>query len=273
MLHNEQLLKQKIINFGISSDATDVYLALIKSGPVGIMELCRHIGLGRNVVYKHLAELTETGLVSIAEKSFGKQYSAKQGSAFEALLASKEAKLSSMRSNLEHVTQGLLALAGEEKATSKIVHFEGIDGLEQVNWNLTKASKEFRVYEQSHIDEYLDQSFARKLRQRYTERGLVSYDLTNRKKVDVYTDAASDTYWLSNSYYRYISPKILEIQFELYTYDNVVTLLDYGSTEPHCIEIHNDRLATMQRQIFDLIWAQARPMVHDSKTKQRVLKK
>lgn len=262
MYSNHKIIED-LAAFGISPEAALLYIELVSLGQVGVMELTRKSGIGRNVVYKLLDELTKHGLVSVAEKSYGKVYRAKQGEAFEAIIESRSAQVESMRSKLEGVAQGLLALSGEAKASSKIVHFEGLEGLEQVNWNLTKATKEFRVYEQSHVDEYLSPSFAKKLRVRYAERNLTSYDLTNKKKIDSYTDQESQSYWQHNAHYRYIHPRQLAIHFEMYIYDDVTTLLDYHSDKPHCIEIHNQALASMQKQIFDIVWKQASPMQHN----------
>lgn len=272
-IYSEQNLMEKIRAFGISKKSIETYISLVKLGQCGVMELSRHTNLGRNVLYKHLDELSKWNLISVSEKSHGKVYSAKQGAAFEALLASREAEISDMRSNIESITDGLLAMAGETRSASRIIHYEGRDGLEQVNWNMTKAQKEYRVYEQSHVDQYLHREFARKLRERYMQRNLISFDLTNQKEVKPYPDPQQFDYWIANAHYAYINPKHLAIGFEMYIYDDVLVLLDYSSDLPHCIEIHNQMLASMQKQIFDLAWNIAKILQFNKETNSKIIQK
>ena len=255
-----QKLIDQISDFGVSNAAARIYVLLVIHGPMGIMDLVRHSGQGRNVVYKIVDKLVAAQLVSVAEKSFGKQYTAVQGTAFDAIVARKESQARQLRVSIDEIAHGLLALSGETHSTSKIIHFEGRDGLMQVNWNLTNAKKEFRVYEQSHMDEYMNERFARKVRDQFMAKGIASYELTNRKKIPPLLGMEETDHWKKNVHYRYVEPKVLKIQFEMYIYDNVVTLLDYNGEMPHCIEIHNDRLAHMQRQIFDIVWKQAKEM-------------
>ena len=37
-------------------------------------------------------------------------------------------------------------------------------------------------------------------------------------------------------------------------------MLDYSNNELTAIEIHNDRLANLQRQLFEYVWKDAKPM-------------
>jgi sugar-specific transcriptional regulator TrmB len=268
---NSDEIIQKITDFDISTAAAIIYLELTKSGPQGIMELTKRVKLGRNVVYRLLDELQESQLVSIAHKTFGKEYTALQATAFETILADRELQVQKLKSSLTTLATSLESLAGDRHPESKIVHFEGKDGLKQVNWNLTKAKGEFRVYEQSHVDEYLDKDFSDRLHQKYIENGLVSYDLTNRTSIRGFSGKHDREYWQSHSHYRYISPDVLDIQFEMYMYNDVVTLLDYTSKTPHSIEIHNAKLAKMQKQIYDAVWSQAQEMKIDPSTGSRCI--
>lgn len=261
----------EVMRFGASEQAARVYLALVQYGPQGIVSLTKLSGYGRNVVYRLVEELSVLQLISILEKSWGKEYAAHSSNAFEAIIARKEAEAADLRLSLESTVAALTTLGAGNSTPSKVVHFEGLNGLKQVNWNLTKAEGEFRVYEQSHLDEYLDIAFVQKFRRRIMARKLITYDLKNKKTVKGYDDSQYQEYARVHSKMRYIDPTILEIQFEMYIYNNVVTLLDYVSDQPHCVEIHNMRLAQMQKQIYDAVWSQAQELVFDEETGGRKL--
>ncbi len=258
-----------IEGYGVSKAAANVYLSLFESGPVGIMELCRNLDLGRNVVYRLLDELEQKTLVSTIKKSFGSIYSARGTEAFEAIIATKEAEVATLKSTLPEIAHQLQQVSSNN--TQSIIHYGGVDGLKQVNWNLTKASGEYRVFEQMHLHEYLDKSFSKNMRRRYVEKGLVSYDLTNRSRVNNYFDDVDSDYWQTKAHYRHIEKQVLTIEHEMFIYDDTVTLLDYDKNKPEAIEIRNKRLALMQKQFFDALWAQAKEFVFDPATNDRIL--
>ena len=267
MNNKEKILKQLKL-FGLSNQASTLYLSLLSFGSCGIVELTRRLKMGRNVVYRLLDELEEKQLITISQKSFGKEYSAMHPEAFEGIINSRAAEVSQMESVLPGLALNLEAMIGKNKQ-SKIVHYEGVNGLKQVNYNLTKAKKEFRVFELEHLSDYLDKNFAEKLRRIWVNKKITSFDITNSKKIKAYTTDME--YWSKCSKYRYIDPKIFEIKFEMYIYNDVVTLLDYKCDTPHCVEIHNQSLADMQRQLFDTIWIQGKDMKFNKKTMERFI--
>ncbi len=270
MTKNKDILEieQKLANFGLNEETVRLYIGLLETGPQGIVAITRKLGIGRNVAYRLIEELQEKQLVSVAEKSFGKEYSALGPTALEGLIARREAQTAGMRASLDGVVAGLHALVGTDKKT-KIVHYEGIEGLKQVNWNLTKAKKEFRVFELSHVSDYLDKAFSEKVRHIWGEKKITSYDITNRKSLDRPTDELD--YWRNYSKYRYVEKSVLDIKFEMFVYNNVVTLVDYKTDKPQAVEIYNQYLADLQKQLFDAIWGQGKDMPLDPKTDKRSL--
>jgi len=266
MLQEDISLSGKLAIFGLNRETALLYMALLKMGPCGIVALTRRVSLGRNVVYRLLADLERAQLVSVARKSFGKEYAPVSPLVFEGMIARREAETSQMRGSLALLVSGLQALAHADQP-SKIVHYEGVEGLKQVNWNLTRAKKEFKVFELEPLSNYLDSGFAEKLRRIWVEKGITTYDITNRKSIVAYTSDLE--YWREYSKYRYIEPSVLAIKFEMFIYNDVVTLLDYKTDAPHAVEIYNQALADMQRQLFDAIWLQAHDMKIDPVTNRR----
>lgn len=262
---------RKMCGLGIGAKAAKLYVELLSNGPSGVVGLSRLIGSGRNVTYRLLDELHEHQLISISEKTFGKEYTAKQIEAFETIAADKESEATNFKHSLEDMANSLQTIAASSASNSRIVHFKGREGLKQVNWNLTKADNEYRVYEQSQLSDYLDIIFAQKVREKYLQKKLKSYDITNSKSVRYDYDEDFVNYLENYSQYGHIGSSLLDIQFEIYIYNDVVTLLDYSSRQPHCIEIHNRLLATMQKQIYDLTWSQAQPMKFDRQSASFIL--
>jgi hypothetical protein len=64
----------------------------------------------------------------------------------------------------------------------------------------------------------------------------------------------------SNTYFRHIDPQVLAINFEMFIYNDIVTLLDYKDEGFAAIEIHHPALNKMMKQLFDSMWNQAKPL-------------
>ena len=241
----------------IEPQTTGTYIELVKLGPSSALQLTRKLGTSRTQVYRQLEDLKTNGLVSAEKLSYGTLFRALQLSNIEGLIANKEAENSALRRNLGGMTAALQQIAGSAGPEASVQHYYGLAGLKQVNWNLTKAVKEFRVFEATHLSQHLDKAFARRCRERYIERGLTSYDLTNSTVV---TAKELEPFAPKRSHFRHIDPKVLSINFEVYIYNDIVTLVDYGPENQQAIEIHHPALSAMMKQLFDSMWNSANPL-------------
>ena len=241
----------------IEPEVTNVYIELVKRGYSSALQLAKITEISRTQIYRHLEILQARGLVSAEELSYGTLYRALPLENIEALIANREAENKSLRRNLDTMAQVLHALAGSAGPKATVQHFYGVPGLKQANWNMTKADKEFRVFEVAHISQHLDKAFARRCRERYIERELISYDLTNAKQVSA---ADLEPFNPERALFRHIDPQVLTINFEVYVYNDVVTLIDYSKEQQLALEIHHPSLHAMVRQLYDAMWAIATPM-------------
>lgn len=258
IMDEEKLLKKKVVGYlkqlAINEAQAEAYLYLLTHGAQTVLSLSRGLGGGRTKLYPLLEDMVAKQLVSVHERHYGTSYEALPPTTLEFLVAEKERKAEVLRSNLPAVTHALTQFQRNSPSTSKIVEYRGIDGLKQMNWNLTKADGEFRVFELESLAGHLGNHFAEKLRETWVEKHIKSYDLTNnsswnlRTKVDAYK---------SLSHARFIDPKLFTIQFETYIYNNCVALLNYDQNDIFGVEIYNNKLACQQRQLFDLLWSQA----------------
>jgi len=255
------IIQKYLGKLNIEPETTRVYIELTKLGPASALQLARVTGITRTQVYRHLESLQNLGLASAEKLSYGTLFRALPLENIEGHIANREAENAAIKRNLGSMSQVLQQLAGSDGSKASIQHYYGLAGLKQVNWNLTKANKEYRVFEVAHLSQHLDKAFARRCRERYMERGLVSYDLTNATKV---TAHEIEPYEPTRTNFRHIDPKILTINFEMYIYNDVVTLLDYKDEAFTAIEIHHPALNAMMKQLFDGMWQQAQPLTIES---------
>lgn len=251
------IVKQHLTTLGIDADAVTIYLELIRRGFSSALQLAKATGISRTQVYRCLEELTQKSLASAEQLNYGTLYRPLPIDNIEHLLVARESETAAVRNDLGMMTEALRAIAGGAGTPATVRHHYGIAGLKQANWNLTKADKEYRVFEAAHLDQHLDKEFARRHRERCIERNLISYDLTNDTVVRLQD---IEPIILEQSFVRHIDPGVLTINFEIYIYNDVVTLLDYRRGHELAIEMHHPILHGMMRQLFDAMWAQATPL-------------
>lgn len=242
---------------GIEPEATLAYLELTKLGPSSALQLAKATKISRTQIYRHLEELQAKGLVSAEQLSYGTLFRVLPLENLDILIAKREAETAAIKRNLSSMTELIQQLAGASGPKASVQHYYGLAGLKQVNWNLTKADKEFRVFESAHLSQHLDKAFVRRCRERFIERNITSYDLTNAASVKT---SELEPFDPERSYLRYIDPEILTINFETYIYNNTVTLIDYAKEQQLALEIHHPALKSMMQQLFDSMWAQATPL-------------
>jgi len=259
MVSTEQLkVVQKYLQvLGIEPEATLAYLELTKLGPSSALQLAKATNISRTQVYRHLEELQAKGLVSAEQLSYGTLFRTLSLENLEALIANREAETAAVKRNLGSMTGLMQQLAGASGPKATTQHYYGLAGLKQVNWNLTKADKEFRVFEVAHLSQHLDKAFARRCRERCMEQELISYDLTNATSV---TAEELEPFEPKRAFLRHIDPEVLRINFETYIYNDVVTLVDYSKEQQLALEIHHPGLKAMMQQLFDAMWATATPL-------------
>jgi len=249
------LIKKYLQKIGIAPEATTTYVALVQQGPSSALQLAKQTAISRTQIYRHLEALQKHGLVSVEQLSYGTLYRPLPIENIEGILADREAETAAIRRNLTAMAATLQALAGGSGPKATVQHYYGIAGIKQANWNITHANGEYRCFEAAHLSAHLDKAFARRHRERCIERQLVSYDLTNDLVVRA-TDI--EPFEPSRTFIRHIDPHVLRMSFEMVLYNDVVTLLDFEKLS--AVEINHPALSSMMRQLFDVMWAIAKPL-------------
>lgn len=247
-------VKPFLLELGLHEDQVDTYLYLLHLGSSSVLALAKAQGSGRTRLYPILESLVDLQLVKVDQKHYGTTYEALRPRALEFLVTKKETETKKLRDELSNVTAQLSNLSGSTLSKSKVVEYRGVDGLKQINFNLTKAHKEFFVYEGAHLDTYetMPKSFVDRMRKLYFDNKLTCHDLTNNKDWQ-----EVKTPFNPNGEYQkacYIDEKIFKIRTETYIYNNVVAYLGYEKDEPFGVEIYNQDLAEQQKQLFKILW-------------------
>lgn len=257
----DKSLTEKVVAYleqlGLNGEQALIYMHLLRTGSQSVLSLSRGLKTGRTKLYPLLEDLASKQLIAVHERHYGTTYEAQPPEVLEFLISEREQTVQTLRGNLKSITHALGELRVHSPATSKIIEYRGIDGIKQMNFNLTKAQSEFRVLELKSLSEHLGNHFTEKLRQTWAERGISSFDLTNNPHWSLKTKVEQ---YKQLSKARYIDSAVFTIEFETYIYNNCVALLSYEDDDIFGVEIYNDKLARQQIQLFDLLWSQSKPL-------------
>ncbi|GAB4283888.1 MAG: hypothetical protein Kow0081_0720 [Candidatus Dojkabacteria bacterium] len=252
-------LEKQLKQFGLSGEAVKLYLTLVKASPLTALELSRRLRIARTKVYRLLEKLISLGLVAEEIKGYGKKFVSTSPRRLLEIVHEKERETLLLKATAPTIVNQLHQLQNISNSNSKILHYQGIEGLKQVTWNTTKVEGVFRIYEYGpSMNNFLEKEFAEKIRREYSRNQSAEFkQLTNHEHITSFTEVKE---FVSQWRPRYIDRKILDIQIEIAIYNDVFVTYEYSSEDVFIVEIYNKQLAEVQKQIFDSIWKIAKPM-------------
>lgn len=244
--------------YGLSETEGIVYLYLLQNGYSSALTLSKKLKLARTKVYRLLEILKDKQLLETKVTSRGATFGAVHPQKFQQLIANQEQFVTSLKQTLPTLVTELTSLLPHALQTSKVLYYEGIEGLKQVSYNITRARKLLRVIEMDHLSEFMPLEFAEMVRRTLVENKVTIFDLTNQKSFKEYTNVTELIQKYSQC--RYIPPAKLKINYEVLIYNNVYATYSFKEKSIFCVEIYNEQLAEMQKQIFDFMWNTATPL-------------
>ncbi|MFA5828619.1 MAG: helix-turn-helix domain-containing protein [Candidatus Shapirobacteria bacterium] len=250
-----QLLKP----YGLDQEESNIYLYLLEKGSTSALGISRELGVARTKVYRILDRLIENGMVVSQVASSGFKFVASEPLKLQMELTRREGELVGLRKNLPDLVEMLETRSMAGVAGSKILYYRGQKGLSQVNWNLLNARGEFLSYEVATADAYIPQEEAEKLRKELVKRKIVIRTLTNKTLIEPFTKVVEmvENYWQV----RYIPKEIVDVRMDIFIYNNIMAVCHYlEKKDVFCMEMINEPMVEMQKQIFENLWSQAKIM-------------
>ncbi|OGH12636.1 MAG: hypothetical protein A2776_00885 [Candidatus Levybacteria bacterium RIFCSPHIGHO2_01_FULL_40_10] len=245
--------------YGLSQEEAKIYLVLIQKGFLSALSISREIRMGRTKVYRILDKLIAKRLAEQKVDDMGMKFGATDPTKFNQLIAEREHEVASLQENLPQLIENLEKISWRKHEKTKVLYYKGIEGLKQIAYNSTRADKELLTYEiVNDMSEFVGQKFAEEMRREFVKNKVFVREMTWNKKFEAYTEVTElvSKYWET----RYIDPKSFRMQSEALIYNDVYVIYNPLDKEVFGVEIYNADIANMQRQLFEYIWAQAKPL-------------
>jgi hypothetical protein len=247
-----------LTQFGVTEPEATIYLEILSGRGDTALALARSVKLARTKVYRLLDNLIAKGLVITRLGERGTRFSALPPNQLEILLSDREHELARLRQTLPTLESQLVEISNlkQDSKAPQVLYYHGIEGLKQVTYNSLRAKGELLSYELETMNSFLSRGWAEDFRKKFVANKIHIRTMVNSTKMAGWTDVTEmvKNYWEM----RHVSLVGKPFQFEILIYNDVYCMYRYTGEDIFCVEIHSAELADMQRQLFEIIWSNAK---------------
>ncbi len=138
--------------------------------------------------------------------------------------------------------------------------FKGIDGIRQMAWNILKTKTELLGFTYRPYVEVLGEKFFEEWKKEFDFRKIKFREIYSDEFVERSKALGLAEDLMVGDGSRYISEEVLKVTYQTDIYDEVVAMYNWYEGEVFGVEIHNEKIANFQRQLFELVWSKAIPV-------------
>lgn len=259
---NIALIKEFLGKLGFSEEEVKLYITLTQKGPLTLLEASRASGIERTKIYRMIDDLKEKKLLEEIPQYKRTVIKGAGLQTIELLVKEKELENKFLQNNAATFTHAVNVLT-KSLPENNVIYYRGVEGIRQMTWNMLRCKGLFRTYSCSFWNDILGDSFVDELNKELLARHFSVHDLYSDQYIEFKNQWMKEKggkpsgdwhFWHS----RYISEKIVKINQNIDIYNNVVSYYYWQGEETFGVEIYNQRIADMQKQIHDVLWKMAK---------------
>lgn len=253
----EKTVKEFLNRLGLTDDEARLYLVLNQSGPSTILNLSRQSGINRTKVYRIIESMQKEGIIEEIIDQYKKIIKAVSIETLELLIKEQESKSKYLRDTFPTVSNLIARQKLASQPGTKVLFYRGAQGIKQQVWNTLKTEGELLGYSYRPLSELIG---------KYYEEWYEEWIKRNLKMRDIYSDSYIEgkksvrqkidslDFKSKNIISRYIPSKILNITHQMDIYNEVVSIYHWYEGGVFGVEIYNEKVASMQKQLFEIVW-------------------
>jgi sugar-specific transcriptional regulator TrmB len=247
---------------GLDSETSSIYMCLVKNLELTPLQISRITEIDRAKVYRRLEEMVKKGLVFEVIDANRRIYKLGNPNRLTELYKEKESQMAVLSSGISDLVENVNArsIQGFNQPGTKVLFYRGFDSIKQQIWNTLKAEKEIVGYTHRSSLELMGKDFYEQWAVAFNEKGLSVRDIISKSYVDRYKDNPKMRYVLpeiKNDQTRVLLDDTLSVQVQMDIYDGVVSYYSWTHGDIFGVEIYNDEIFEMQRQLFEIAWMTA----------------
>ncbi len=253
-----KIITEFLHRLGRSDDEIHLYMALVEHGPCTLLELSRYCGMERTKLYRLVDSLADGGIIEEIPVYKKRTLKAVDFNAIELMVKQKQAEDEMLRNSIGAFSQAVVTLS-HKGAGVNVVYYRGVEGLRQMIWHVLRCKGLYRTYSYRFWNDIFGDAFTMRLNREFIERKFRVHDLYSdqylRYKKEwmrrVGKKPGGDWHFWDA---RYIPEKIVKINQNIDIYNDTVAYAYWDGEDRFGVEIQNQRVADMQKQIHDHLW-------------------
>ncbi|MEW5805453.1 MAG: helix-turn-helix domain-containing protein [Patescibacteria group bacterium] len=248
------------LNLDLNQDEASVYLSLLEQEVLSVLELARKTNIPRTNIYRILERLKNLGLVEEIIDQKRTLAKASNFSHLEWLIAERKQKAKNLELALPEIKNILKKQRSVKQGETKVVFYRGKNGIKQLLWNSLKT-KEVAGYAFLSYEDSTDKKFAQQFREERWRRKIKIRDLISdndkylsRKNLLLIKQSPVFQYYQA----RYLPASRININHDLIIYSDTIAFYQWLDEEIFGVEIRNQSITKLQKQIFEMLWPMAK---------------
>lgn len=256
---NKLIVRQFLIELGSGQSEAELFTSLLEKGTQTVLDLSRNTGINRTKVYRLLEIMKRRGLVDEIVEENKRLIKAVDIHRLELLLKEQESKATTLRNIFPNISEIISASKESSQPDTKVVFHRGADGIKQMVWNTLQSKSELVGYTYRRLDEIVGKKFAEEWHNAWITNGLKMRDIYSDEYLKSKKHEKAIHYNTKYFDSRYIPAKILSVNHQVDIYNDVIAYYNWYEGEVFGVEIYNEKVASMQKQLFEIIWKIAKP--------------
>jgi sugar-specific transcriptional regulator TrmB len=238
-------------NLGLSSDEANLYLYIVRQGKKTVSEIRKAFNWSATKTNSILLSDNLSELLMNFIDNGRNYYVIKPLNALKTLVKKNQDLQIEVKNQLHKLKEELSQFETTAPLDSKVINYHGLSGLREILWKTIDSKDPLRFLVYLPNGKYMDYNFYDDIRRIYVERGIRTQEILNAPQYGDFTDVPE---FLDLYEGRYLDSKLIKFKHEVLIYNNVYATYRVDKNGIFCTEIYNERLAEMQKQLFDYMW-------------------
>ena len=254
----DSILYEFLEKLGLDGEERLLYSLLSKTGQMTILKLSEHSGINRTRIYRLAEKLQKQGLIEEVIDEHRKYIRAVATDHLDLLIRTEEEKAKKLRTLFPKVIGLFSEINTVSQPGTKVLFYRGREGIRQQVWNTLRTRGELLGYSYRPLIELIGDYYI-KWYEEWTRRKLRMRDIYSDEYIESKKKLKEEFIYSfdfpkNNIDSRYIPSKILDITHQIDIYNGVVSYYSWHEGEVFGVEIYNEKIAKMQKQLFEIVW-------------------
>ncbi|OGG03097.1 hypothetical protein A2W14_04475 [Candidatus Gottesmanbacteria bacterium RBG_16_37_8] len=262
MNKSPQQLEDFLNLLGLNPEEKRVYSALVQVSDRTVLQIAKNANVNRTTTYRILERLKSLGMVEEIIEENRVKFRKTGADKLELLVKQQQEKVKQLNYLLPNISSLINEVSTTAQPGTKVLFYRGQQGIRQMAWNNLKCQQPLVGFTHRPYIEIVGEKFISDWLYEWMKKKMILRDIYSDTYLEVRQQFYGDKTVLFDPkgfQSRYISSKILNITHQMDIYDNVLAIYNWHEGEIFGVEIYNQKVADLHKQLFEIVWQLAKP--------------